>query len=127
MYLKKQSCWPAVKALRAVLSSASAHREYSWLKRPTYIRNDSSGFWRIVYKSSAECKRSVWKMCWETNSFLNSSNESTVSGVRRQYQFRAPLERVEGKRRHRSSSVCIRYAMVDSKRLRCSIGSSFPV
>ncbi|KAM2111734.1 hypothetical protein ACFX1R_014319 [Malus domestica] len=50
---EKQSCRPAVKALRAVLSSASAQREYSWLKRPAYSRSDSSGLWRIVYKLSA--------------------------------------------------------------------------
>ncbi|KAM0963642.1 hypothetical protein ACFX2A_023100 [Malus domestica] len=56
MYLKKQSRRPAVKALKAVLSSTSAQREYLWLKRPAYFRSDSSGFWQIVYKSSTECK-----------------------------------------------------------------------
>ncbi|CAN6725431.1 unnamed protein product [Malus baccata var. baccata] len=63
-------------------------------------------------------------MCWETNSFLNSSNEPTVSGGRRQYQFRALPVRVERKRRHRSSSMCIRYAMVDSNRLRVASQAS---
>ncbi|CAL9010609.1 unnamed protein product [Prunus brigantina] len=77
-YRKLDSQRPFLKAPKAMRSSVSGQREYSWLKRPAYSLRGPSSPYRSLYKSSAEYRRSVWIVKWSRNAL---ASDDRLEGV----------------------------------------------